>query len=315
MKHLFIINPAAGKRDRTEEFTREIHAACDPAGLCYEIAVSKEKGDCRAIAGKAAETGENLRIYACGGDGTLNEVVSGVAGFPNAAVTHFAGGSGNDFVKIFSEPGAFASLPRLLDCQEAEFDLIACNDSYAINVCSVGLDARIGTAIAAYKRLPLVTGPGAYILSTVNNVIKGITEHYIVEVDGERIDGRQTMICVTNGRYYGGGFNPVPDADPADGLLDVLLVSPVSRLQVLTVIGKYKKGLYAQCPKLIRHIRTDRVRILCDRDASVNLDGELLLAKDVNIRVTEEKIRFFYPKGLTWRPEERNAEKSKANGR
>lgn len=315
MKHLFIINPAAGKWDRTEEFTREIHAACGPLGLRYEIAVSKEKGGCRAIAKKAAETGEDLRIYACGGDGTLNEVVSGAVGFANAAVTHFTGGSGNDFVKIFSEPAAFRSLPRLLDCQEAEFDLIACNGGYAINVCSVGLDARIGTEVAAYKRLPLVTGSGAYILSTVSNVIKGITEHYVVEVDGERIDGDQTMICVTNGRYYGGGFNPVPDADPADGLLDVLLVHPVSRFQVAAIAGKYKKGLYAQYPHLIRHIRTKQVRILCGRDTSVNLDGELLRADTVDIRVAEEKIRFFYPKGLTWRSGERKAEKTEAIGR
>ena len=315
MKHLFIINPAAGKRDRTEDFTRIIQETCGPRSLSYEIAVSKEKGDCAALARQAAETGEDLRIYACGGDGTLNEVVSGVAGFPNVAVTHFPGGSGNDFIKIFSDPGAFSSLPRLLNCQETEFDLIACNDSFAFNICSVGLDARIGTEITAYKRLPLVSGSGAYILSAVSNVIKGIAEHYVVEIEGERIDGQETMICVANGRYYGGGFNPVPDADPADGLMDVLLVRPVSRLQVLAVIGKYKKGLYAQYPHLIRHIRTNRVRILCDRETSVNLDGELLRTKAVDIRVAAEKIRFFYPKGLTWQRESSKTEEKEAIGR
>ena len=115
MKHLFIINPAAGKHDRTQEFTKEIRDYCDPRGLCYEIAVSQAKGDCTAIARREAETGQELKIYACGGDGTLNEVVSGVVGFPNVAVTHFSGGSGNDFVKIFSEPGAFRQLDRLME--------------------------------------------------------------------------------------------------------------------------------------------------------------------------------------------------------
>ncbi len=68
-----------------------------------------------------------VRLYACGGDGTLNEVVNGAAGHANAAVTHFPGGSGNDFIKIFSDPAAFRSLPRLLDAEEATFDLIRCN--------------------------------------------------------------------------------------------------------------------------------------------------------------------------------------------
>lgn len=108
------------------------------------------------------------------------------------------------------------------------------------------------------------------------------------------------MVCVCNGRYYGGGFNPVPDADPSDGLLDVLLVTKVSRFQVLSVIGKYKNGLYAEFPELIRHFRTDCVKILCDGPTSINLDGELRTAKEIMIRLAKEKLRFFYPKTLTW---------------
>ena len=52
------------------------------------------------------------------------------------------------------------------------------------------------------------------------------------------------MICVCNGRYYGGGFNPVPEAEAADGKLDVLLVEPVSRFHVVKIIGAYKAGKY-----------------------------------------------------------------------
>jgi diacylglycerol kinase family enzyme len=159
----------------------------------------------------------------------------------------------------------------------------------------VGLDARIGTEVAFYKRLPFISGHVAYVVSTVRNVIRGISEHYIVEVEGERIDADQTMICVANGRYYGGGFNPVPEADPTDGKLDVLLVSKVSRLQVAGIVGKYKAGLYRRYPRLVRHFRTDRVRILCDDTTAVNLDGELRRAKTVDISVAKEKIRFFYP--------------------
>lgn len=304
MTHLFIINPAAGSRDRTREYTEKITQVCTAKGLTYRIEVSKAPGNCRQLAREAAQTGEPVRIYACGGDGTLNEVASGAAGYPNAAVTVFSGGSGNDFVKLFSEPDAFRDLERLTDCREAEFDMIRCNDDLALNICSVGLDARIGTDVARYKRLPLLSGFRAYALSTVINVFKGISEHYVVEVNGQRIDGEQTMICACNGRFYGGGFNPVPEADPSDGLLDVLVVKKVSLLKVAQVVGKYKDGKYAQYPDLITHFKTDKLRILCDRPSGISLDGELRVAQEVEMSIAPEKLRFFYPKALTWKAQE-----------
>ena len=300
MKHLFIINPAAGKYDKTGEFTQKIREICDAKGLNYEILVSRAPGDCTAIAQAAAVSGEELRIYACGGDGTLNEVANGAAGFENAAITHFPGGSGNDFIKLFSEPEAFCSLERLLDAETAEFDLIRCGDHYGINICSVGFDARIGTSVSKYKRLPLVTGSGAYILSTVVNLIKGIHRHYVVEIDGQTFDGRYTMICVANGRWYGGGFYPVPNAEPDDGSLDVLLVRDVSRFAVPKLIGKYKKGLYAELPEYIQYYKGKKVRILCDKTSEINLDGELLMAKEAIFEIQPRHVRFFYPRGLRY---------------
>ena len=218
MLHLFIINPAAGSRDRTKEYTRQIRAACEKRDLTYRIQVSACPGDCARLAKEAAETGEEVRIYACGGDGTLNEVVFGAAGFPNAAVTAFSGGSGNDFTKLFSDPDAFYDLDRLLDPKETEFDLIRCNDRLSLNICSVGLDARIGTDVASYKRIPLLSGFRAYVVSTVINLFRGISEHYVVEFDGETVDAEHTMICACNGRFYGGGFNPCRMPTPPTAL-------------------------------------------------------------------------------------------------
>ena len=300
MKHIFIINPAAGSHDRTKEYTAVIKDVCGGKGLDHEIFVSACPGDCTRLAREAARTGEEVRLYACGGDGTLNEVVAGAAGFDNVAVSVFSGGSGNDFVKIFNEPKAFFELERLLDAEEAVFDLVRCNDRLCLNICSVGLDARIGTDVSRYKRLPLLHGFRAYVVSTVVNVIKGIYEHYVVKLNGQTIDGEQTMICACNGRFYGGGFCPVPEADPTDGLLDVLLVKKVSRLQVPGVVGKYKDGKYAQLPKLVRHFKTNELTILCDKETPVSIDGEMMIAKDITFRIAEEKLRFFYPKGLSW---------------
>ena len=303
MTHIFIINPAAGSRDRTKDYTQKIRAVCGSRGLDYRIAVSACPGDCQRIAREAAETGEEIRLYACGGDGTLNEVAAGAAGFPNAAVTVFSGGSGNDFVKLFDRPEAFFHLEKLLDCEETSFDLVQCNDRYSLNICSVGLDARIGTDVSNYKRIPLLSGFRAYALSTVVNLLRRIAEHYVVEIDGQTVDQEFTFVCACNGRFYGGGFNPVPEADPSDGKLDVLLVNKVSLLQVPGIIGKYKNGRYKELNDLVAHYRTDRLTIRCDKPTPVNVDGELLTAQTVDIRIAPEKLRFFYPKGLVWRKE------------
>ena len=309
MTHLFIINPAAGSRNRTADYSEVIHKLCQERGLKYDIRVSTAPGECRRFAREAAETGKEYRLYACGGDGTLNEVVQGAAGYTNVAVTVFSGGSGNDFVKIFDDPQAFFQLERLLDAEEVTFDLIRCNEDISLNICSVGLDARIGTDVSNYKRLPLLHGFRAYAVSTVVNLFKGISEHYVVEVNGETVDARQTFICVCNGRFYGGGFNPVPEADPTDGLLDVLLVKRVRLWQVPAVIGKYKNGRYKELPKLVRHLKTDSIRIICDKPTPVNLDGEAIMAQVVDMRLAEEKLRFFYPKGLSFAAKEPVASK------
>lgn len=298
MKHLFLINPAAGSHDRTKEYTAAIQQAC--RGLDYRIEVSGAPGECTRLARQAAESGEDYHIYACGGDGTLNEVAAGVAGYPNAAVTVFSGGSGNDFVKLFSQPEAFRDIHRLLDAQVAEFDMIRCNEDLALNICSVGLDARIGTDVASYKRIPLLQGFWAYIASTVVNVIRGIARPFVVEIQGEQVRGDMTMVCACNGRFYGGGFCPVPEADPTDGLMDVLLVKKVTRLQVPGLIGTYKAGRYRQLPQYITHYKTDRFTIHSQEPTAINLDGELRKAQTVQLSIAKEKLRFFYPRGLSW---------------
>ena len=302
LKHLFIINPAAGKYDHTKELTEKVQAVFGSRGLEYEIRCSQKPGDCTAIARQAAASGEEYRIYACGGDGTLNEVVCGAAGAEHAAVTHLPCGSGNDFIKNFSDPSAFFSLERLLDPEETLLDLIQVGEDFSLDICSMGIDARIGTEIQKIKRFPLLSGGGAYGVSTVINLIKGIHRHYVVEINGETVDDRLTLICVCNGRFYGSGYEPVPQASPTDGILDVLLVKKVSRLQVASLIGKYKAGRYAEFPALFRHYTTDRLTVHCNKEEVINLDGEARWGKDVEIRLTDKKLRFFYPRNLRLGP-------------
>ena len=315
MKHLFIINPAAGSHNRTDEYSEVIHRVCRERNVEYTILVSTAPGEAIRISRKAAELaaeqGEELRIYACGGDGTLNEVVNGAAGFPNVAVTVFSGGSGNDFVKIFDEPRAFFDLERLLDAEETTFDLIDCNGEYCLNIASVGLDARIARDVSNYKRHPMLHGFRAYAVSSAVNIIRGISEHYIVEIGGERIEDEFTFVCVCNGRFYGGGFNPIPEADPADGMLDVMLVKKVGLAEVPFLIGKYKNGRHQELTRVARYIRTNQVKVICDEPIPVNMDGELRTAQVVEMGLAEQKIRFFYPRGLRWKNAECKVQNAK----
>ena len=301
MKHLFCINPAAGKGNSTEAMKARIHKACKDRGLGeerdYFVKVSEKPGDITLWVRQAAQSGEAYRVYACGGDGTLNEAVCGAAAYRNVALTHVPCGSGNDFIRQFDRTAPFSSLDALLDDpKEADFDLICVNGDYSINVCSVGLDARIAMEMAGYKKIPLVRGHVAYLLSALVNTVRGVHRHYQIEIDGQVLDGSFTMVYVGSGAWYGGGFNPVPEADPTDGKLDVLLVTGVSRATVLKVIGPYKLGKFRDYPNLIRYFRTDRVKITCDTGEPVNLDGELRWAQVAEFSLAPEKLRFFYPK-------------------
>ena len=179
--------------------------------------------------------------------------------------------------------------------------MIRCNDNLALNTCCVGLDARIGNDVARYKRMPMLGGFRAYAASTLVNIFRGISEHYVIDVEGHCIDGRETFVCICNGRYYGGGFNPVPEADPSDGKLDVLVVRHLSRLEIPAVIGKYKEGRYRELGRYARYFRTDRIKVTCDRPTPINLDGETRTETVAEFTVADEKLRFFYPKGLKWK--------------
>ena len=304
MKHILIVNPAAGKCDRSVQIKALAEEVFGSRGLDYDVQISKGPGDCTRLATEAAQTGEEVRIYACGGDGTLNEVVNGVVGCENVSITHYPSGSGNDFVKLFSKPETFRELEHFLDTEETRFDLIRCDAGdkvqYSCNICSMGLDARIAAEMGRYRRLPGVSANGAYYLSIVSNMVKGIHKPYILDFNGETVTGDQTLICICSGRNYGSSFNPVPDAEPDDGLLDVLVVKPVNLLQIAKVIGKYQNGQYKQFPDLIRSFRTTSIRVQCTEESVVNVDGEALGSQDVTFTVVPRALRFFYPVGLTY---------------
>lgn len=296
MHHLFLVNPTAGKVDRTREISAAAEKLCTELGETYEIKVSTCRGDLRRLAREAGETGVEMKVYACGGDGSFNEVVSGAADYENLQVTSIPCGSGNDFIKQFQNPQAFFDFQNFRETRTDGLDLMQVGDQLAANICSVGFDARIGTAIDAYRRHPLLSGSRAYTASVVVNLIRGVVKPCRVELpDGTVVDEEMTLVCVCNGSWYGGGYNPVPEADTQDGLLDVLVVKKVSRLTVARVISAYQKGKYRDYPQWISHYRTDSIRIVTPEEEPVNLDGELLRSRDITISVLPKRLRFFSP--------------------
>ena len=301
MRHLFIINPRAGKCDRSREMEARARAAMAGRWEPWKVLRTAGPGHATQLVREAAGLGEPLRVYACGGDGTLNEVVNGAAGLDHVAVTHCPMGSGNDFLRLFGGAAdRFQRPEELARGPQTRMDLMDCNGRLALNVCSVGFDARIGFGAAAFKGLPLVSGAMAYRLSALVTIARGIHLPYRLEIDGLPIPGdRFTLLCACNGRYYGGGFNPSPTAVPDDGLLDFIVVPAVSRLTVAALIRKYARGEVGEIPRALLR-RGREMRVLCDRPTQVNVDGELVVGSEVSIRLAERKVWFFYPAGAAW---------------
>lgn len=303
MRHLFIINPTAGKKRSTRALVDSIQAL----DLPYEIAFTEKAGDARSIAQAAVERGEPVRLYACGGDGTLNEVVNGAAGFDNAAVTNVPTGTGNDFLKIFGREnkGRFRDLAALAQGPQTPMDLIDCNGMLGLDIVCVGLDSRIAVDKDKYNGFPLVIGMGAYVLSLLANVIfKSIAQPTLVDCGGLHFDGETTIVCVCSGRYYGGGFMPVGDNMPDDGLLETLVVPKVSRATFFRLIGKYASGKYRDYPDLIWYHQGETVTIRGRKELVAVVDGEPLRAQELTIGLSDKKVNFFYPAGLTYEPKE-----------
>jgi YegS/Rv2252/BmrU family lipid kinase len=298
---LFIINPAAGgKNSRFEEVKREIENFTKTINEPVEIYITKAPMDATEKISAYPEDGDMLRVYACGGDGTLNECANGAANRANIAITQYASGTGNDFIRTFGQEniGKFRDLSALTCGTVRPIDLIDCNGRYGINICSVGVDARVGRDVHKYSKIPIIGGSTGYVVALLVNVIKGVTQRLRITREGKSEERVITLACVCNGRFYGGGFNPVPDALPDDGILEYLVVKAVSRLQVAQIVGRYAKGRYREFPDIIEYIRGGDLEISGDREFVVNIDGEIVYTDSICFKVVPKGVNFIFPDGV-----------------
>ena len=300
MKHIFIINPTAGKSDSRQKIYDMADRLRREHDLDVQCILTKKQGHATELARKLCESGEDLRFYACGGDGTVNEVANGIIGYDNAAMTVIPVGTGNDFLKNFGDDlEKFRDAENLWDGPQFPMDAIDVNGRIALTIACSGIDARVARDVHKYSESPLLDGKSSYIYSlAVNFLFKGIGSHWTVELDGETIEDDFSLVSVCNGRYYGGGFMPVAEARMDDGVLNTLVVKKVSRGAFIKFVGPYSKGQYYKFPHVARCVAPKVVRIRSEKpDIVTCLDGECITSDDVTIRLSDKRLNFFGPAG------------------
>ena len=302
MKHIFIINPHAGKRDQTSRIYEMADHLREAHGLTCACMLTDRPGGAADMARKLAETGEELRLYACGGDGTISDVANGIAGFSNAAMTAIPTGTGNDFLKNFGpDMEKFQDAENLWAGEVFPLDLIACNGRLCLTIACNGIDARIADSVHQYGNSPLLHGRNSYLASVaVNFLFKPIGRHWKVWLDDEALEDDFALVSMCNGRYYGGGSMPVPEARMNDGVLHTVLIKNIPKATFARLFAPYSAGEYRKLPQELIRVSTARqVRIQAEEDIVTCLDGECFRSREVVMGLADKRLRFFGPKGCS----------------
>ncbi|MGN0635658.1 MAG: diacylglycerol/lipid kinase family protein [Acutalibacteraceae bacterium] len=302
MKHIFVVNPLAGKKGRdAQRILPEIDSYCQAQGLDYQIYCTKAAGDGLDFVKKTAAKGEDVRFYACGGDGTLFEVVNGSFGYDNVEVAALPLGSGNDFIRLFGTKEQLANVEAQVNGTVIKLDLIKCGDKIAINECSMGMDAEVCKKQADFKKLPFISGEMAYTFSALWALMKKMENTFTISVDDKPAETRKVIFCfVGNSRWYGGGYMGGPLAMPNDGLLDIVVVEKkVSRLKLLTLLSAYKQGKQLSWD-FTHFVRGKKITVHAQDPAVVNVDGECEVVHDCTMEIVPSAIKFVVPANSTF---------------
>ena len=299
MKHIFVVNPVAGEGNSENVIIPQIENYCNNYELDYEVYITKHHGDAMDFVNQRASDGEDVRFYACGGDGTLFEIVNGTIGYKNVEIAILPLGSGNDFIRIFGAKETFLNIPSQFEGTVIELDVIKCCDKYAINQCSMGLDGEICAKQAYFKKY--FKGEASYMASLVYCFLKKINNTFTVTIDDEKPFTKKVLFAVSgNSRWYGGGFKGAPLAIPDDGLIDFVVVEKdINRLRMLPLINKYKAGKHLEWQRTTFR-RGKKMTIHSDKLAAVNIDGECEYVNDATFEIIEKAVKFVVPSSSSY---------------
>lgn len=258
MKYHFIINPVAGKQDSSKILVPEIYraaASCQIPKSEISIQLTNRPSHAHYLAIEAAKHAANaheeIRIYAAGGDGTFNEVLTGAMNFPNAAVGLLPYGSGNDFLRSFGTRDDFCDIEDQLQGGVKVIDMIKTQRGYAAAICSAGLDAKVAYGIPKFRRIPFCGGSMAYKLSILEVLFGKKATRLQINIDGHEFDRSCLLVAVCNGHSYGGGFLAAPEAKLDDGILDVMIVREISLPKIAKALPMYQAGKHFKDGKII----------------------------------------------------------------
>lgn len=295
MKHLFIINPNAGKGKAYDIVMPRIKEAVAEKDIDYKVYVSASQQDTHDYCKKIGDSGENVRIYACGGDGTIYDVVNAIYGYDNVQFAAVPLGSGNDFIRLFGTKEQFADIGAQINGTAIKIDAIKCGDKIAVNQCSMGFDAEVCSKQSEFKKIPWLTGESAYTASLVYCLKSKTANRFTVTIDdGEPITDDFVFAFCGNSRFYGGGYQAAPYAVPDDGLLDFSIVRAMKIPRLISQIGNYKKGRHFKWPETT-YIRGKKMTVHSDMPASVNVDGECDLVTDSTFEIIPSAFNFVIP--------------------
>lgn len=301
MKHIFILNPMAGDGAHIAELREKVKKLEN--SVLYE---TKSPADATYFVRKRCENStEELRFYACGGDGTIKEVAEGIIGHAHASMTVYPIGSGNDFVKYFGGADGFLDLDTLSIAGDMETDIIhvTCDeggDAYSLNVCNFGFEAYVASVMGKVRRKPLIGGKNAYTTGIIAGIFKAMKTKGEIYVDGELMNPSGVYILGTaaNGGYVGGGYNCAPRASIDDGELEVCVVKPLSIITLARLIGVYKAGRHLDDPRFKKYLtyrRAKKIEVRSDKPFPICLDGEIIETKHFTAEVESGAVRFAAP--------------------
>lgn len=292
-----IINPAArgGKTARQWPMISELLKRND---VPFDYAFTEGTGHGIDLAKEAVDTGYEL-VVAVGGDGTVNEVLNGIIdkdGKSKATLGIICTGTGRDCIRSLNIPDDFSKACKVLanrnciniDLGRAEYISGGRKDQrYYINTAGLGFPASVAERTRRFKRLG-GTIPFLIAFSTVFIAYKA--KNTAFDIDGHVQQQRNLLIAVNNGRYFGGGMKIAPDADPCDGLLDVVTIRDVNKLRLLYNFPRLYKGTHITHP-MVNTYKAKLIDVATSEKLLLQLDGEVVGEAPANFRVIPSALR------------------------
>jgi YegS/Rv2252/BmrU family lipid kinase len=243
-----------------------------------ELRMTEKPGDARRMAAQSARDGFRV-VVAAGGDGTVNEVVNGLAG-TDAALGVLPVGTMNVFAKEHDVPDKLEHAWAVIRAGKTRrIDLLAANEKHFIQLAGVGLDAQVVKETPAESKKDL--GPLSYIISAAQ-IASRTPPRLFIEAGGTTTEG--SFVLIGNGRFYGAKLGFFPRARVDDGLFDVLIFKNLGYLDIARYLAGVLVGRHTGMDD-VEYFQVAEARVRSDEEVAVEVDGELAGCLPVTFRV------------------------------